>query len=82
MSERYFHRGKEARARGLPREVRDARVSLENRQQFFAGWDDQDRNMRPALTPEQNAECDESLAMARAFLNSQGFQSKRNSDPQ
>jgi hypothetical protein len=54
-AEIYFHRGKEARANGRPRQHEDGRCSPESRTAFYAGWDDQDRTMRPAgnLTVEQ-----------------------------
>lgn len=58
MSDRWLHRGKEARANGKSRELKDGRVSLTNRAQFFDGWDEQNRMMAPAATEEQRAEAD------------------------
>lgn len=65
---KYYHRGKEARMHGRDRILPDGRVSVKNRQDFYEGWDEQDRHMLPKPTPEQAQETDEALAGIRAFL--------------
>lgn len=77
MSDKFFHRGKEARFLGQPRELHDARVSSENRLKFYEGWDAQDRFMQPPLTEAQQAESNKTLADIRTFLAEAGFKSKR-----
>lgn len=43
----WYHRGKAARGSRLPRELNDGRVSLVNRQSFYAGWDAEDEMLDP-----------------------------------
>lgn len=43
----WYHRGKAARGSRLPRELNDGRVSLVNRQAFYAGWDAEDEMIEP-----------------------------------
>jgi len=65
---KWFHRGKFARMRGEERAVKDGRISPQSRQEFYEGWDEQDRYMQPPLTSDQEAERDEALAGIQAFL--------------
>lgn len=71
----WYHRGKYARLEGKERTINDGRITSENRQQFYSGWDYQDRAMQPKLTPQQEQETNESLAGIREFLAAQGFKS-------
>lgn len=61
-----FHAGKDARRRGLPREIPDCRLSSAARLDWYAGWDYQNEAMRPAPTAEQRqahtAFCDDLIA--------------------
>ncbi len=41
-SERYYQ-GRLARAKGLPRAIADGRCSSASRQEFYRGWDEEDR---------------------------------------
>lgn len=66
---KYFHRGKEARAHGKDRALSDGRVTPANRRDFYEGWDEQDRYMRPAPTLEELQEQEEALSGIRAFLD-------------
>lgn len=51
-SERYYQ-GRQARAKGLPRLLRDARASASTRAEFARGWDDEDlARSREALAAE------------------------------
>ena len=43
----WYHRGKAARGSRLPRELNDGRVSLVNRQSWYAGWDAEDETLDP-----------------------------------
>lgn len=67
---KYFHRGKEARSLGKDRILNDARISVANRRDFYAGWDEQDRYMQPPPTLEEIQEADEALEGIRTFLQS------------
>ena len=55
-AEKWFYRGKEARALNQPRAIKDSRLSAESRQQFLAGWDEQDRQMQPEPTDAERTE--------------------------
>jgi hypothetical protein len=66
---KFFHRGKEARSLGHDRALKDGRVTPANRRDFYEGWDEQDRYMRPKPTPEEQQESEEALSGIRAFLN-------------
>lgn len=66
--DKYFHRGKEARGHGLPREILDGRMSAESRQQFLAGWDEQDRLSAPPPTQEQLDESARVRSKLRDFV--------------
>lgn len=44
--ERQFHRGKDARRCGEPRQLDDGRASAASRAAFNGGWDEQDSAMR------------------------------------
>lgn len=52
----HFHAGKDARRRGLPREIPDCRLTSASRQQWYDGFDYQNEQMRPPPTEEQRAE--------------------------
>ena len=65
----WFHRGREARASGLPCEVRDARVSGEHRRHWMDGWREEDR-LRRVLTPAQRAEAAAVTARLKEFARS------------
>ena len=54
--ETWFFRGREARGLGRDRIIPDGRVSVEHRQAFYDGWDEEDRLRKPAPTAEQIAE--------------------------
>lgn len=41
-SERYYE-GRRTRAKGLPRAIADGRCSPSSRQEFYRGWDEEDR---------------------------------------
>lgn len=53
--DKWFHRGKEARSLGHDRTVNDGRLSPASRQQFYAGWDEQDHLMSPQASAAQKA---------------------------
>lgn len=40
-AEKWFYRGRDARRLGLDRVITDGRMSLISRQQFYAGWDEE-----------------------------------------
>lgn len=61
----WFHRGKEARAAGWPRDVIDGRMSPSNRAAYAAGWDEQNELMRPR-TPEDIAAANARIARLKA----------------
>jgi hypothetical protein len=65
--EKWFHRGKDARRRGLDRVILDARLSIASRRQFFAGWDDEDRRRAPQPTAEQVEESHRVAAKLKDF---------------
>ena len=48
-----FHRGKEARHRGLPCIITDARMKPETRQDWYAGWNHQDALLKPQPSEEE-----------------------------
>jgi hypothetical protein len=66
VSGRWFHRGKEACAKGKPRELKDARISRENRSRFFDGWDEQARMVREP-TAEERAEASRVVGKLKEF---------------
>ena len=68
---KWFYRGREARANNRDRILPDGRISLANRQQFYNGWDEEDRLRTPKPTPEQLAACNAALAAIRANLNAE-----------
>jgi hypothetical protein len=45
---RAFHLGKEARKNGLPCVISDGRLTPQTRQDWYAGWNHQDKLTRPA----------------------------------
>lgn len=69
----HFHRGRWARSQGEPRVIRDGRMSPKSRQDWYAGWDHEDRLRQPPQTPEQSAETDEALAGIREFLEANNY---------
>jgi len=64
----HFHAGKAARADGRPCHNSDARLSVESRNQWYAGWNYQDAAMRPAPTAEEIDQNDTFFADLRAEL--------------
>lgn len=56
-----FHRGKEARSRGLPCVNMDGRLAPSSRQDWISGWLHQDKLMAPRPS-------DEAIAEHNAFL--------------
>jgi hypothetical protein len=66
---KYFYRGREARGLGLPRILNNGRVSPKTRQEFYDGWDHEDRMRAPKASPEQIAEVNAGLAAIRAQIN-------------
>lgn len=70
---RQYHRGRFARAEGKPRVIPDGRMSSQTRMEWYEGWDQEDRNRRPPPTPEEEAETNEALQMARDFLTANGY---------
>ena len=55
-NEKHFYRGRSARAQGEPRAIRDGRLSPAARQQWLAGWDEEDRFRQPPPTSAELAE--------------------------
>lgn len=74
MDSKYFHRGREGRSRGEQRIIRDSRTSVKSRQEWYAGWDEVDRQRQPTQSPEAAAETEAALQGIRKFL--QANQSK------
>lgn len=69
MSEsKWFHRGREARSLGELRILNDGRISSKNRQEFYHGWDHEDRMRSQNHTPEEIAEFQAGIAAIRAAL--------------
>ena len=64
--EKWYHRGKEARMSGKPRQFPDGRINPVNRQAFYAGWDEQSR-LTTQRTPEQVASYNRFVDQLRAF---------------
>lgn len=64
--EKWFYRGRDARRLGLDRVVMDGRMSALSRQQFYAGWDEEDR-MRNPPTAAQVAESHRVAAKLKDF---------------
>lgn len=60
----WYYRGREARGRGLPRELPDGRISAENRASWGRGWDDEDTMRAPKPT---EAEVEEFNAFFRGL---------------
>jgi hypothetical protein len=62
----HYHAGKDARRRGLPREIPDNRLTPQSRGEWYAGWDYQNEAMRPPPSAEQRAAhtafCDDLIA--------------------
>lgn len=65
--EKWFYRGREARGLGKPRELPDARLSVASRQQFYAGWDEEERLRQPAPPPAQVTEAHDVLDRLKQF---------------
>lgn len=65
---KWFDRGREARMHGRDRISPDGRLSSKSRQDFYAGWDEEDRQRQPAPTPEQLQESREALDGIRDYL--------------
>lgn len=53
---RAFHLGKEARSRGLPCSISDARLKPETRADWYAGWNHQNALMMPQPSAEEIAQ--------------------------
>lgn len=53
--ETWFHRGREAAGQGRPRVITDGRLSHENRQSWYQGWDHETQLKAPKPTAEQAA---------------------------
>jgi hypothetical protein len=64
--DRWKHRGKEARRAGLPCQCLDGRLSAIARLSFVLGWQEQDRLMQPAPSPEHIRQNEEFFASLRA----------------
>jgi hypothetical protein len=52
MRERWYWKGRTARANGESRELPDGRVNSGNRLEFYRGWDEEDRLRRPATAQD------------------------------
>jgi hypothetical protein len=67
-----YWNGRLARGRGQERQIPDGRLSSKTRQEWYAGWDEEDR-LRAKPTPEQVADFNEGMSMLRDFLDSNGL---------
>lgn len=47
IAETWYFRGKAARGANASRDLRDGRISLQNRQAWLQGWDDEDELQCP-----------------------------------
>lgn len=70
---RWFHRGKEARSLSATRRLFDGRVSAGNRAAWNAGWDEQDRWMRPEIAEAEIAEASRVLGRLKAEVREMLF---------
>lgn len=65
----YFDYGKEARAQGRPRELRDRRISSVHQQEWLDGWDAQDTYIKRAAQPKADpAKLSKRLGQLKALV--------------
>lgn len=50
--DKWYWRGRSARAENGGRELPDGRISSKSRQEFYRGWDEEDRLRRTATTDD------------------------------
>jgi len=65
----FYWRGRTARSSNAPRELPDGRISQTNRQEFYRGWDDEDR-LRRQPTGQQLEKSKATLSKLKDFAGS------------
>jgi len=69
--ETWFYRGRFDRGQNKPREFPNGRVSMQNRQHWYDGWDEEDRIRAPKPTVEQ-------VTQFNSFLTELAAEARRN----
>ena len=64
---KWFYRGREVRGRGKPRHSPNVRLSQANKQQFYAGWDEEERLRQPPPTEAEKSEAESVRQKLRQF---------------